>query len=251
MSGYVLAMAYGGRELGTLEFLKIRLRRIWPGHAVVLAVMAMLAVAGLLPANLINWRALGENLLLIQSWGYSRNDFLAWNSPAWTLSGLVVCYAAFPTIWRALDRLGRPRAVLLLAIACYAVLAIGVRRAGYDLTTNLRWVAPVRCLPLFLLGVCLQRAVHKLSVPRFTFVARLGELSWAIYLTHYLFGVVAVPLIGPGAAVALSLPLAWVFSTFIDAPLRALNVRDLLHRTAAALAGANFAARERSKAVLP
>lgn len=172
LSGYVLGRAYGRKvAAGTIsdeQFLLRRVLRIWPAHLVMLAafaavvgVSAALGMAAHNPAQ-FRWTDLPGQALLVHAWGL--NTGAGWNLPTWSLSALVVCYAAFPTLWR---RLGRVEAGVLLFAGGLAVVWSAnllsrslYGRVIYDLSFNL---GVVRALPLFVFGAC---------------IARAGELDW-------------------------------------------------------------------------
>lgn len=47
--------------------------------------------------------AFAMQVVLVQAWGIGGGE--GWNEPSWSLSALIICYATFPWIWRALQRL--------------------------------------------------------------------------------------------------------------------------------------------------
>jgi peptidoglycan/LPS O-acetylase OafA/YrhL len=169
LSGYVLGRAYGpailsGRVGPGLFWLR-RATRIWPGHLVVLAgFVVFVAFMTLLfgtPYNPPQFspKALVLQALLIHAWGIPGGD--GWNLPSWSLSALIVCYAAFPWLWKALARVKVGWLAPLLGLAALAAFDVYCREVFdhpvYDL---LYQVGLVRAAPLFLLGVCLARAVE-------------------------------------------------------------------------------------------
>jgi peptidoglycan/LPS O-acetylase OafA/YrhL len=176
LSGFVLAGAYGPRimagSLGTVEFVRRRIERIWPAHLVMLgAFVALFAAATLLNLPIRNpqwfqWADLWPQIFLIQSWGVfdSRSG---WNIVTWTLSSLLVCYAVFPLVWRLFDRLGDAWKVLLAALVFFAAVdAFSHAVLGYPVyQMPLRW-GVVRALPLFVLGVALARVAAELRIDR-------------------------------------------------------------------------------------
>lgn len=170
LSGYVLGRAYGGQVLsgriGLFAFLKKRLSRIWPGQLMILAALAtvvtLATLAGATERHPGNYTpmALLMQALLVQAWGVPGGG--GWNHQSWSLSALVVCYAAFPLAWRWISRMTSPLA--LLALGLTAVMAgdlICLRvfhYAIYDLDFSL---GVIRAAPLFLLGVCIARVVEQ------------------------------------------------------------------------------------------
>lgn len=169
LSGYVLGRAYGGQvSAGTISdevFLFRRVKRIWPGHLMVLAGFVAVILAAQLAhvpahhAEHFRWSALGAQALLIHAWGPFNGG--GWNMPSWSLSALVICYAAFPSIWRRLG-LARGGGVLFAgALGAILIADLGSRlvlkHGFYDLPFQL---GVVRALPLFLFGACAARAAE-------------------------------------------------------------------------------------------
>lgn len=172
LSAYVLGRAYGRKVLsGAISderFLAKRVLRVWPAHIIVLA--AFVLVAGLSatvgltahdPTH-FQWRNLPAQALLIHAWGLDLGA--GWNLPTWSLSALVICYAAFPTLWRKLSRV--TEAVALFIGGVVVIWAANMFSQGlygrvlYDLPFNL---GVLRALPLFAFGA---------------FIARASELNW-------------------------------------------------------------------------
>ena len=175
LSGYVLGRAYGraldeGR-VSTSGFVARRLARVWPGQAVVLAgfvaLLAATALIGLGPTHPERFGAADffAQLGLAQAWGVSRQA--GWNEPSWTLSALIVCYAAFPFAWRASRALAGRAAALAAGLAILAgggLLSLAVlHHSLYDLPFHL---GVFRAAPLFLTG---------LLAARFAAGARIGR----------------------------------------------------------------------------
>ena len=170
LSGYVLGRAYGRQILsgrvGLLDFMRKRLTRIWPAQLMVLAALAtvfgLATLAGIGERNPGNYTTLAFLMqgLLVQAWGLPGGG--GWNHPSWSLSALIVCYAAFPLAWRWISRITSPMALLALGLA--AVMAgdlICLRvfhHSLYDLDFSL---GVVRAAPLFLLGICIARVVEQ------------------------------------------------------------------------------------------
>ena len=172
LSGYVLGRAYGGRiaagAISDEAFLVKRLLRVWPAHLVMLAafaaVIGVAALAGLTPnhANLYHWEDLAAQAALVHAWGVGPGA--GWNLPTWSLSALIVCYAAFPTLWRKLGRIGGGALLFAGGLGLVQACDLGARAALghglYDLPFSL---GVIRALPLFVFGLL---------------IARTGELGW-------------------------------------------------------------------------
>ncbi|MBW3617107.1 MAG: acyltransferase [Proteobacteria bacterium] len=164
LSGYILARTYGPRlAAGRLDaggFLLRRLVRIWPAHLLVLggfvAVVLAAGVAGVAFNNPLSfsWDRLLRQALFIHAWGFGSDP--GWNSATWTLSALVVCYALFPLLWRALSAVP-PWAGLVLGVSGLAVADLIARTSGADLYTLSPAIGLGRGLPLFLLGAATAR----------------------------------------------------------------------------------------------
>jgi peptidoglycan/LPS O-acetylase OafA/YrhL len=169
LSGYVLGRAYGPAILNagvsSGRFWLRRASRIWPAHLIVLAAMGLYVLAGQVLAGFppnpqrFGLASFFQQALLIHAWFPGvRAD--GWNLPSWSLSALLLCYAAFPLAWRTLAGV-RP-ALLIVATSLAGVLAadlafralLGFRL--YDMPFNF---GILRAAPLFLLGLCLARAV--------------------------------------------------------------------------------------------
>jgi peptidoglycan/LPS O-acetylase OafA/YrhL len=169
LSGFVLGRAYGrqvaARRIGDGRFWIKRVGRIWPGHALMLgAFVAAVLVFNLLGSEAHNpsrfsWAALPMQFFLVHAWGAPGGD--GWNLPSWSLSALIVCYAAFPAVWRMLARLKSAIAAPLIGVTAIAAVdwlcwkLFG--RTLFDLPFEM---GLVRAAPLFLMGACLARAVE-------------------------------------------------------------------------------------------
>lgn len=166
LSGFVLGRAYGGQILsgrvGLAGFVRQRLTRIWPAQLIVLAAMAVIVMAAILtgnpPAHPENFTSLAllQQAFLVQSWGFGGGG--GWNQPSWSLSALLVCYAAFPLGWRWISKISNPSTVLALGLGTVMIgdmICLQVfGRTIYDLPFGL-----LRAAPLFLLGICIARTV--------------------------------------------------------------------------------------------
>jgi peptidoglycan/LPS O-acetylase OafA/YrhL len=97
LSGFILTYVY--RRLGpgrNAAFWRARVARVWPAHAAMLVLAALvLPVAGG-GARAAGWFALQATLL--QSWVPSGPALLAYNGVSWTVSTEFAFYAAFPLL---------------------------------------------------------------------------------------------------------------------------------------------------------
>ncbi len=169
LSGFVLGRAYGAQvqsgKITTTEFWLKRVKRVWPGHVIVLAVFVALFIAagfaGVAPQHpeRFEWRALAMQVALVHAWGIPGGG--GWNLPSWSLSTLIVCYALFPALWRALSRVRH--AWLVVALGAAGVVGSDVLAQelfdsrAFDLPLQL---ALLRTVPLFTVGACLARVVN-------------------------------------------------------------------------------------------
>jgi len=219
LSGFVLGRAYGAQVLsgriGLLGFLKKRVSRIWPAQLVVLALLAIIvalaAVVGIAPEHPENFTptAMIMQMFMVQAWGIDGGG--GWNHQSWSLSALVVCYAAFPMAWMALSRLKSPSVLLALGLltvvlgdlVCVAAFGHHI----YDLNFHL---GVIRAVPLFLLGVCIARVVEQ-GRPPVLMARTLAALSLIIVAALQVFGRFDLPSIIAIAGVVLGfgrLPVA-------------------------------------------
>jgi peptidoglycan/LPS O-acetylase OafA/YrhL len=189
LSGFVLARTYGPRVLshkvGTGEFLKRRLLRIWPPHLVMLvlfvAFVLLTSAIGLTPQNpqWFRWDQLVPQIFLAQAWFVPGPS--GWNMPTWTLSALLVCYAGFPVAWRRIAKTRSPWATLALGVAVFlavdyaAKAVIGVPAYQLPLRFGL-----VRGVPLFTLGVMIARmptTITPRTADRLAVLAGIGVVA--------------------------------------------------------------------------
>lgn len=160
LSGFVLWYNYADRlgegglgEAGT--FLWRRIARIWPLHAVILALFVLLALALAVTGRDTAGYPFAElplHVLLIQNWGMTSE--LSWNHPAWSISTELAAYLLFPLAVVALGRRRLPTPVLI-ALAAALGLAIHLLFAlrGHDsLGEEIVRLGLWRCLLEFAMG---------------------------------------------------------------------------------------------------
>jgi peptidoglycan/LPS O-acetylase OafA/YrhL len=166
VSGYVLGRIYGERVgsngiSGGAFFLR-RAQRLVPAHLIMIgAFIALLTVSGLVGIapqhpEYLSWKDLPGELFLVQALGVPGGE--GWNSPTWSLSALLACYAFFPLIWRAQAKIRHPVVVLAVAVAIMIAADVAsshlIGKRIYEFPTR---VGVIRAIPLFLLGVALAR----------------------------------------------------------------------------------------------
>ncbi|WP_294062643.1 acyltransferase [Sphingomonas sp.] len=160
LSGMVIWLAYADRlREGGLravpDFLRRRVARIWPLHAVMLGValaLALLLAATGRPAPPYPMAELPLHLLLLQNWGFT--DALAWNDPAWSISCELGAYLLFPLLALAIDWRRVPTPAVLAAIAALLVLlhAVFTARSAADLGEDIPHLGLIRCILEFACG---------------------------------------------------------------------------------------------------
>lgn len=196
LSGYVLGRAYGDRvarrQVGDREFLLKRFARVWPSHLVMLmgfvALIVATTVVGIAPQNpqWFQWSQLPAQALLIQAWGFDGPS--GWNTPTWTLSALIFCYAAFPALWRLFASIRSPWIAMVLGVAIFVAVDLASRQwlgqASYRLALK---YGVIRALPLFLIGVLIARLGREVVVS-----ARIADVLGAAAIA----GVVGLNLVG-------------------------------------------------------
>ncbi|MFK0298242.1 acyltransferase family protein [Brevundimonas sp. NPDC090276] len=168
LSGFVLAKAYGAGvasgKVSLQRFWLKRLARCYPTHIITLAILVvMVLVAGALgmpPTNegRFDLSGLPAQIFLLHAFGLGDDQ---WNVPSWTISTLLICYAFFPMLWRAMLRITSVWICLGLAVA----IVVGSNALSLALLGqqqfNLggQWCL-FRAAPLFLAGLVLARAVQ-------------------------------------------------------------------------------------------
>jgi peptidoglycan/LPS O-acetylase OafA/YrhL len=165
LSGFILCHVYlrgfGEGRFRYGDFLWNRLARVYPLHLATLAgVGAMAIVAGLagitVDANILAWKALPANLLLIHAWGFA--PVSGWNHASWSISAEWFAYLTFPAFAFAAWRLReRPLIAVLGALAFIAVIYPAFQAlAGFPLTeATIQWGA-LRIVPCFAFGCALH-----------------------------------------------------------------------------------------------
>jgi peptidoglycan/LPS O-acetylase OafA/YrhL len=212
LSGFVLALSHGERlRSGGIavvpDFLRRRIARIWPLHAVMLGFAMLLLVAlraSGRSAPEFPLRELPAHLLLVQAWGVA--DPLRWNDPAWSISCELMAYLLFPLWAMAINwrRCGTP---LLLGAIGALLLALGAAFALHGADTlgqDIPHLGVLRCLLEFATGTL----VHALWQRWRAHPAGVGGLAVAaVFGTAWAAGV-AETLAVPAMLAALLLALA-------------------------------------------
>jgi peptidoglycan/LPS O-acetylase OafA/YrhL len=129
LSGFVLAHNYlerlGARPSlsGAIDFLWLRVARIWPLYMVAILGGGLLlswrfTLWGTRPNVPLTLSHLVSQTLMVQQWGAAQVPDTSWTGPAWSISAEWLAYLAFPllavVVWR-LRRHAAPGLVLVLA----------------------------------------------------------------------------------------------------------------------------------------
>jgi peptidoglycan/LPS O-acetylase OafA/YrhL len=187
LSGFILARIYGEqvlhRRISAGQFLARRFIRTYPAHLIVLVFLIGVALASDLTgadwrrSMNLSWSELPQHLFLVQGWGIKLES---WNAPAWTISALMVCYLAFPWVWRLLHRIRNP----LACVGLLLVVILGADFVAHALTGHaifaLRW-GLVRAAPLFISGLLLARVVETLR-PSNGFAGLIAGVGALVFL---------------------------------------------------------------------
>lgn len=168
LSGFVLAKAYGSavaaRKVSLGRFWSKRLVRCYPTHIITLAVLVVMVVGG----GALGFHAhndgrfdlsgLPAQVFLLHAFGLGGGQ---WNIPSWTISALLICYAFFPMLWRAMLRIDRPATALALGlfILLASNLLSSILLGAGQFELPFQWCF-FRAAPLFLVGLTLARAVQ-------------------------------------------------------------------------------------------
>jgi peptidoglycan/LPS O-acetylase OafA/YrhL len=161
LSGFILCHVYlssvGDGRFKYRSFLWARLARVYPLHIATLVGVGLLAAVALaagfsVDGNILSWRALPANLLMVHAWGFA--PVAGWNHPSWSISAEWFAYLSFPAFaWAALRLKHRPYLAGALAVAFMALLyTVFEQVAGFPLTrATIAWGA-LRIVPCFALG---------------------------------------------------------------------------------------------------
>ncbi|MEZ5185422.1 MAG: acyltransferase [Candidatus Nanopelagicales bacterium] len=173
LSGFILTHTYLTRlgpkltRAGSLNFLWLRLARVYPVYFLMLNVAGLAALAqGIVTGEgKREWMTVPSYLkqvLMIQEWGPDPSR--GWNFPAWSLSMEWLAYLFFPLLalilWRMRDRLA-PAALAGVAFLCLTpLLYIGLTRDDDPFLVH-GWASTIRIATEFSAGCFTYLAVRK------------------------------------------------------------------------------------------
>lgn len=160
LSGFILSHVYrhAATQIPAKRFYLARFARIWPLHAVCLALACSVPHSPAPPPELADWDKLAAHITLLQAWSFDLEWAHAWNGPAWSLSVEAFFYLLFPILAARSDR----TLFVTFAVCAAATLAsyrIGDAAVTTDATHILEWKTALATLPIarlseFLAGMC-------------------------------------------------------------------------------------------------
>ncbi|MGZ9097599.1 MAG: acyltransferase family protein [Micavibrio sp.] len=163
LSGFILTHAYSdgllNQKISFRHFITRRFSRIYPLHALMLLVMAVLAVVGLGFGQIGRWDgsfsvwSFFANITLVHAWGLDKG--LTFNVPSWSISAEWFAYLTFPLLLIYLVRL-TPAKGLFLAFIFMIGLWLFFDAMMPRVTTRLTFDCAIfRIIPEFVLGSAL------------------------------------------------------------------------------------------------
>ena len=159
LSGFVMSLAYFERQVGTREYLKNRMARIWPMHLFTFCLSLPLIW---LSSGVILNSAFLPNLLLIHSLFPFQEFYFSYNAPSWSISTEAFFYLAFPVFLKAsrsVERTRNKNTVIKIYLTCITalvlVIPLGIAIIPSHLQKALFYISPLTRIADFILGVCL------------------------------------------------------------------------------------------------
>lgn len=159
LSGFVLTWSF--RPDATWgSFMIRRIARIYPSHAVMMALALVLCLTIL--HSPITPIMLGSQTLLLQAWLPDRATVLGMNTVSWSLSVELAFYALFPFLVPVVVRMrNRARWVLTLCLPIVPVaVGLTLSSTGHEQMTQLLYFNPLARVPEFVLGVTIALAIR-------------------------------------------------------------------------------------------
>jgi len=193
LSGFVLAW---GTEpsLRARVFYRRRIARVWPSHAVMLFVAAVLPVVAVARGPL---QAV-TSLLLVQAWWPQTSVAYGMNGVSWSLSCEFFFYAIFPLVMPLLRRWRRRTGLLLVGAALAFEVAISLIAPGFA------FHLPVARFGEFLLGAVAGLAMRDGWRPRIPIAGAVALVGAGLAVSPFLpFPLPDVVMVGPFLIVLL------------------------------------------------
>lgn len=160
LSGFVMTLAYGEKaaseRFSYRRFMVRRMAKLYPLHLLCLLAFVVINIKSMDAEALVR---LLPNLLLIQSWLPTADYYFSGNAVSWFLSDILLCYAVFPFVCRAIRRM-TPAALTFTwaaVLMAYSLLLCNVTNA---MTNTFIYVfPPVRTVD-FALGITIWRVAE-------------------------------------------------------------------------------------------
>lgn len=157
LSGFVMTLAYGEKAASEgfryRHFIARRVAKLYPLHLLCLLAFVVINIKSMDAEALMR---LLPNLLLIQSWLPTADYYFSGNAVSWFLSDILLCYAVFPFVCRAIRRMTPTVLAFTWAavLMTYSLLLCNVTDA---MTNSIVYIfPPVRTVD-FALGMTLWR----------------------------------------------------------------------------------------------
>lgn len=242
MSGVVLSHAYEARfraGMGTVEFMRLRLIRLYPLYLLGTVFGILVTVASLMGRNSADWdvhsiiQAAALGLVFLPNFsGEPMNTLFPLNIPCWSLFLEIVVNLLFVAFWRLLTL----RRLVVVVLIAAVVLGWGIARSGHadqGATPETFLMGLVRTLFGFCVGVLIARGLR--HAPRM----QSSVLVMAI-VAVLAFAIMARPTAGTGAlwdaaCILIVFPLLVWCGTRVDPGGRASGIAAFLGVTSYAV----------------
>jgi peptidoglycan/LPS O-acetylase OafA/YrhL len=192
-SGFILTHVYRSKRISYLQFIWLRIARLWPVHAAM-----FLFVVALLPTReLFDTPTTGiVSLLLLQSYVPLMGYYLSWDGAAWSISTEFFFYLLFPFLLVAVDRTWHWK----LGAALTLSLAIGLLTARLNL--------PPSAGPLDLAGVSFVIPFPPMRLAEFC-LGMAACVVWSRWVQPMKAGALVWTIL---ECAAVALTVAWLFN---------------------------------------
>jgi peptidoglycan/LPS O-acetylase OafA/YrhL len=166
LSGFILAYVYGGpvarasANIRALAFWRARYARIAPSYCLALVIALPLFAYGALVTKITPFAQFVEGIVLTPLFlqGWTRDTYLVWNAPAWSLSTEALFYFIFPVVSIVLARVRLATALilglaLLALLFCLVVTLRNLPANGWEFARH----HPLLHVPEFIFGIVVGR----------------------------------------------------------------------------------------------